>query len=188
MSKRSLFFLVAVSIIVPGLVAYILFSDQKLGTANDWHHALPHLNAVINSATTGLLVLGLIFIRADQQDKHRAAMIGAFILGTLFLVSYLLYHSSVPSTVFGDLNYDGSLDSSEKESLGYWRGVYLTLLLSHIVLAFVVVPLVLLAMFHALREDFDRHLKVVKFAYPIWLYVSISGVLVYFMIRPYYAY
>ena len=174
------------SILVPSLVTYILLNQGDMEGASSWHYYLPHINAAINSATAGLLVLGLYFIRNDHPDRHRAAMISAFVLGGLFLVSYLIYHASVPSTVYGDLNHDGNLDALEKDSLGIMRPVYLFFLLSHIVLAFLVVPLVLFALYHAVRENFDSHLKVVKYAYPIWLYVSITGVLVYFMIRPYY--
>jgi len=175
-----------VSVLVPALVAYLMFTQPPLNEAGSWHHYLPHVNAAINSLTAGLLVLGLYFIRTDQTDRHRGTMISAFLLGGLFLISYIIYHSSVPSTVYGDLNHDGDLDSLEKEALGGMRVLYLSLLVSHISLSILVVPLVLLALYHAFYENFDSHLKVVKYAYPIWLYVSVTGVLVYFMIQPYY--
>ncbi len=106
------------------------------------------------------------------MDYHKASMLAAFALGCLFLVGYIIYHSSVPSTSFG--------------GEGVIRPIYYTLLISHILLAIVVVPFVLLALYHALRSNIDRHKRVVKIAYPVWLYVSISGVLVYLLISPYY--
>jgi len=179
--------IILLSILVPVLVGYFLFGKEKLNEISEWYSYLPHINAIINSTTAALLVLGLVFIKSERQEWHKITMLTAFALGVLFLTSYLIYHSSVPSTVFGDLNHDGILDAGEKESLGTLRTVYLFLLLTHIALAFIVVPLVLLALYHALREKFDIHLRIVKYAYPIWLYVSVTGVLVYFMIRPYYS-
>jgi len=95
-------------------------------------------------------------------------------LGGLFLVSYVVYHGSAPSTSFG--------------GEGWIRSVYYTVLLSHIVLAAVVVPLVLVALYFALSNRIDQHKKLVKYAFPIWFYVSVTGVLVYLMIKPYYAF
>lgn len=176
-----------VSILVPVVIAYFLFSQSKLNEVSIWYSYLPHLNAILNSTTAALLILGLAFIKSKDRLRHKITMITAFVLGGLFLISYLIYHSSVPSTVFGDLNHDGKLGAREEESLGVLRIVYLSLLLTHIGLAFVVVPLVLMALYHALRENYELHKKIVKYAYPIWLYVSVTGVLVYFMIRPYYS-
>ena len=101
-------------------------------------------------------------------------MVSAFVLGALFLVSYVLYHGSAPSTSFG--------------GEGWIRSLYYFVLLTHIILAAVVVPLVLVALYFALSDRIVQHKKLVKYAYPIWLYVSITGVLVYLMIRPYYAF
>ncbi len=113
-------------------------------------------------------------------------MITAFILGALFLVSYVIYHASAPSTVYGDLNADSEVSREELSQLTIPREFYLFVLLSHILLAIVVVPFVLLAMNYAIQRNFNKHVKIVKFAYPIWLYVSVTGVLVYLMISPFY--
>ncbi len=113
-------------------------------------------------------------------------MTTAFFLGILFLISYILYHSTTSSTIFGDVNRDGILDEAETVLAGGMRSIYLLILLSHILLAIIVVPLVLFAFYFALTDKFDKHKKIVRFTLPIWLYVSVSGVAVYLLIRPYY--
>ncbi len=174
-SDRRFGYLVGIiAIAVPFLVGYLMFSNS--GTVQDgenkWVYLLPHLNAAINGSTSALLVAGLVFIKRNQIARHRNSMISAFILGSIFLVSYIIYHSTVPSTSFG--------------GTGWLRTVYYVLLISHILLAVVVVPLVIMALYFALSDRIEQHRKTVKFAYPVWLYVSVSGVLVYFMISPYY--
>ena len=113
-------------------------------------------------------------------------MSSAFFLGVLFLVSYLLYHSTSDSTVFGDINSNGMLDDYEAEQVGSMRMIYLFILLSHIFFAVLVVPFVLFAFYFALTDRIEKHRKTVRFTLPLWLYVSVTGVLVYLMIRPYY--
>lgn len=174
-----------VSVIIPLAVAVLIFMPARLDTGA-WVKFLPHLNAVINSATAALLILGVYFIKKGRTDYHRAMMLSAFVLGVLFLVSYIIYHASVPSVIYGDADGDGILAEAERAVLGNSRTVYLITLLSHIGLSIVVVPFVLMALYFALSEQNDKHRKVVKFAFPIWLYVSVTGVIVYFMISPFY--
>lgn len=175
----------AVSVVIPIAVAVLIFMPARL-EAGSWVKFLPHLNAVINSATAVLLLAGLYFIKRKKVETHKALMLGAFTLGAVFLVSYIIYHASVPSVVYGDVDGDGLLSEMEKSALGSSRSVYLAVLLSHIGLSAVVVPFVLMALYYSLTKQFDKHRKVVKFGYPIWLYVSISGVVVYWMISPFY--
>ncbi|MEQ8685830.1 MAG: DUF420 domain-containing protein [Imperialibacter sp.] len=174
-----------VSVIIPVAVAILIFMPARLN-AGEWVKFLPHLNAVINSATAALLLLGLYFIKDKKVDHHRAVMLGAFALGAIFLVSYIIYHASVPSVKYGDTNADGLLSEAEMAATGNGRTVYLITLLSHIGLSIVVVPFVLMALYFALTGQIEKHKKAVKFGYPIWLYVSVTGVIVYFMIRPFY--
>lgn len=174
------------SVVIPLAVAILLFMPAKLNLGSDWVSFLPHLNGVINTATSIALIAGLVFIRQKKIAYHRIAMLVAFILGSLFLVAYVIYHASAPSTVFGDLNGNGVLEFEESVSIGLLRPLYLFILLSHILLAIVVVPLVLLALYYAITRKFVRHRKIVRFAYPIWLYVSVTGVIVYLMISQYY--
>jgi len=176
-----------ISVVVPLLVALLIFTPGKQETSNNtWTSFLPHLNGVINSATSLILIAGIYFIKNGNKEFHKTAMISAFSLGCIFLVSYIIYHATSVSTIFGDIDHDGILSDLEAESTGNWRTVYLIVLLSHIVLAAIVVPFVLFAFYYALTGKFQRHRKIVKFTFPIWLYVSITGVIVYLMISPYY--
>ncbi|WP_128545583.1 DUF420 domain-containing protein [Larkinella soli] len=159
------------AVAIPVAVAVLLGIRRKVDLG-EWTTYLPHLNAVINSATALLLLAGLYFIRQKNITAHRTAMLSAFTLGAVFLVSYVLYHLSNESTPFG--------------GQGWVRPLYYFLLVSHIALSIGVVWFVLRAVYFALSGQYDRHRRVVRWAYPIWLYVSITGVIVYFMIAPYY--
>ncbi|MCX6213430.1 DUF420 domain-containing protein [Spirosoma sp.] len=161
------------SIAIPVAVAILLGIRQKIDLGS-WTTILPHLNAVINSLTAILLLIGFYFIRQGNIVAHKRTMLMAFTLGSVFLVSYVLYHLTNQSTPFG-----GS---------GWIRPVYYFLLVSHIVLSIVVVWFVLRAVYYALSGQIDKHKQTVKYAFPIWLYVSITGVIVYFLIEPYYIY
>jgi len=161
-----------IAIIVPIVVAVLLFMPSKIDLASEWVFFLPHLNAVINTAATVALVLALVFIKQNNIALHRAAMTVAFGLGAVFLVSYVIYHAAAESTVFG--------------GEGWIRPVYYFILISHIILAAVALFPILLAYYYGYTDQRAKHKKIVKFAYPIWLYVTITGVLVYLMISPYY--
>ncbi|GAA4407434.1 hypothetical protein GCM10023187_28000 [Nibrella viscosa] len=159
------------AVAIPVAVAVLLGIRQKVDLGS-WTTYLPHLNGIINSLTAILLMAGLYFIRQKNIAAHRLTMLMAFVLGSVFLVSYVLYHLSNESTAFG--------------GEGWIRPVYYFLLISHIVLSVVVVWFVLRALYYALSGQYAQHRRVVKWAYPIWLYVSITGVVVYLMIAPYY--
>lgn len=178
--------IVIISIIIPVAVAFLIFAPWKIENAGEWTEYLPHLNGVINSITAVLLIAAVVSIKKGNKSLHKSLMLSAFTLGAIFLVSYILYHASTDSTIFGDSNGNGVLEQSEKEEVGSARVFYLILLLAHILLATIVVPLVLFALYFALKEKFDKHKKIVKFTFPIWLFVSISGVVVYLLISPYY--
>jgi uncharacterized membrane protein YozB (DUF420 family) len=128
----------------------------------------PALNATLNGASAVLMMIGHALIRRKRILQHRALMIAALVTSSLFLTSYLYYHAHV-----GSVRFPGQ---------GWVRPVYFTLLISHTLLAATVVPLVLLALFAALRGRFERHRRIARWAYPIWLYVSITGVVVYVML------
>ena len=161
------------SVAIPVVVALLLGIRQKLDLGT-WTKVLPHVNGVINSVTAVLLIIGRIQISRGQIDRHRKTMTLAFILGSLFLVSYVLYHMSNDSTRFGS-------------EVAYVRLIYYFLLISHIVLSVVVVWFVLRAVYFAWSGQILAHKKTVKYAFPIWLYVSVTGVIVYLMISPYYS-
>lgn len=164
--------IVTIAIAVPVVVAILLFMPSKLDLASSWVYFLPHLNAVINTAASLALVLGLVFIKQGNVEFHRAAITTAIGLGAIFLVSYVIYHASAESTPFG--------------GQGWIRPVYYFILITHIVLAAVALFPILLAFYYGHTDQRAKHRKIVKFAYPIWLYVSVTGVIVYLMISPYY--
>ncbi|MBW3545511.1 MAG: DUF420 domain-containing protein [Bacteroidetes bacterium] len=186
--KLLLRIIIAVSIIVPLLVSVLLFSPVKIDLPVSFVRHLPTVNAVLNSTTAVLLILALRAIRKNNIIRHKQLMLSAMVLGMLFLVFYVVYHSSMPSAVYGDINGDGLRDATEKAAIGNGLYFYLVLLLSHIVFAAVVLPFVLMAAFYGIQDKLSKHRKVVKWAYPMWLFVSISGVLVYLMISPYYGF
>jgi uncharacterized membrane protein YozB (DUF420 family) len=129
---------------------------------------LPALNASLNGLAALLLVCGFVFIRRREVPRHRACMIAAFACSVIFLVSYLVYHARVGSVPF--------------QGQGPVRTVYFAILISHTLLAAAVPPLALLTLVRALRARFDRHRAIARVTLPIWLYVSITGVVVYWML------
>ncbi|WP_338874270.1 DUF420 domain-containing protein [Spirosoma sp. SC4-14] len=159
------------SLAIPIAVAILLGIRQKVDLGN-WTTYLPHINGIINSITSVLLLMGFYFIRQKNIEAHKRIMLTAFALGSLFLVSYVLYHLTNESTPYG--------------GQGWIRPVYYVLLISHIVLSVVVVWFVLRAVYFAISGQILKHKQTVKYAFPIWLYVSITGVIVYLMIKPYY--
>jgi putative membrane protein len=178
--------IIIISVLIPLVIAFLFIHTNEQAEVGGWVHRLPHLNAMINGLTAIILITGVLLIKDKNESGHRLAMGLAFVLGFVFMVSYIIYHASVPSTVFGDTNHDKILDDLELAALGGQRIVYLTLLLSHILFAVIALPLVLMAVYYALSDNRKMHKKIVKFTFPIWLFVAVSGVAVYFMISPYY--
>jgi putative membrane protein len=158
-----------VSILALALLAYLLLLRQ--GSRADAHALafMPAVNASFNAMSAVLLVLAVRAIKAKQVARHQALMISAFASSTFFLVGYLAYHY-----VHGDTKYPGT---------GALRGVYLALLASHVLLSIPVVPMCLAAFYYAFRRSFATHKRITKVLFPIWLYVSITGVLVFAMLR-----
>lgn len=129
---------------------------------------LPALNAALNAMSAVFLATGFILIRAGRREAHKRAMVAALVCSTLFLSSYLVYHAQV-----GSVRFRGQ---------GTVRVVYFAILISHTLLAVTVVPLALVTLVQALRERFDRHRRIARVALPIWGYVSVTGVVVYWML------
>lgn len=169
--KRATLAANATSVAIPVVVAILLGIRTKMDLG-DWTKMLPHAIGTINTLTSVLLILGLVAQKTGKIGLHRLAMTMAFSLGAVFLVCYVTYHLSNPSTNFG-----GS---------GMMRGFYYFILVTHIGLSLVVLPLVLRAFLFALTNQFEKHRRVAKYAFPIWLYVATTGVVVYMMISPYY--
>jgi len=130
----------------------------------------PGLNATLNGTSAVLLLIGRELIRRGRMVAHRAVMITALISSSLFLTSYLYYHWHV------------HVESLHFQGQGWIRPVYFTILTSHTILAIVIVPMVIVTLSRALRERFDRHRAIARWTYPLWLYVSVTGVVVYLML------
>lgn len=157
----------AISIAVPIAVVILLALPNKLDLG-EWTQSLKHIIGGVNTLTSMALILGLYFIKSSKINAHRLMMTTAFALGAVFLVCYVLYHLTNPANRF--------------TGEGFIRNIYFFTLITHIGLSIIVLPLVLRAMFYAVTRQFAAHKKIVRFAYPIWLYVSISGVVVYLML------
>ena len=134
---------------------------------------LPAVNATLNATSAVLLATGYAFIRKKQVNAHRVCMVSAFVVSMLFLVSYIVYHLHAGRTKFTED--------------GWVRPVYFTILLTHTVLAIAIVPLVLMTLYRAMRGQFDRHVRIARWTLPIWFYVSVTGVIIYFMLYHWYA-
>lgn len=158
--------------VIPLAVAILYFLPGVFKIEGANVKMLPAVNAVLNSLTAVFLVLGYYFIRRKDIARHRAMMGVAFLLGALFLVSYVAYHSQGIVTKFG--------------GVGAIRNVYYFILLTHILLAAITVGLVLFTLYFALTEQFAKHRRIARWTFPVWLYVSVTGVIVYLMIAPYY--
>ena len=163
--------LLVISIGLPLIVAS-LYLLPKRNMVGGIVYAIPAFNAIINGLTIGVLIAGYVAIKRKNLVVHKALMLSAITLSVMFLGGYVAYHSQVESTSFG--------------GQGIIRGIYFSLLISHIVLAAVIAPLILVTLLRALRGEFALHKHIAKFAYPAWLYVAVTGVIVYFMILPYY--
>ena len=129
---------------------------------------LPLLNACLNTLSAILLLSGYIAIKNNHKVLHRNFMVSALLVSALFLTSYLVYHYHVGSRPFPDL--------------GYIKTIYLLILFPHIVLAAVMVPMILKTFWHAFRGEFEQHMKIARWTFPIWMYVSVTGVLIYLML------
>ncbi len=185
-NKPALYIIGVLGIAIPVVVALLLYMPQtgKLGDLDV--SFLPHLNGVLNSATALALLVGYYFIKSKNIMAHRTSMLTAFGLSSLFLISYVTYHFQAASTLYGDLNGNHVLEEVEKEATGSVRYVYYFFLLTHIVLATIIVPFVLTSIYYGITNQVDRHKRVSRYTFPMWLYVALTGVLVYLMIKPFY--
>ena len=157
-----------VSLAVVLVVGYLLLGHRAAPGAGPLVAALPLLNACLNATSAALLSAGWFFIRRRQVTAHKTCMVSALTVSMLFLVSYVTYHSLSGSRPFG--------------GTGWIRLVYYPMLVSHIVLAAAIVPLALTTVYRALQGSFARHVRIARWTLPIWLYVSVTGVLVYWML------
>jgi putative membrane protein len=173
-SDRNFFWLVVgISLAVPAVVATLRFLPEAYRPNALFAMHLPKLNAMLNTAVSLALVCGYVAIkRTKNRGVHKAFMLTAFVLSALFLVSYVVYHTVMPSTPYCEE--------------GFIKYFYLTVLLTHVILAAVILPLVLYTIYFSTSGNYIRHKRIARWTFPLWLYVSITGVVVYLLISPCY--
>lgn len=149
-------------------------------------HIFALLSALVNTAVSVLLLLALWLVKQKKIQAHKNTMLFTMALSVLFLVFYIAHHLFTGETKFGDINHDGLLDPTEISSAGAIRYVYYFIISTHITLAGIVMPFVLYSAYRGLTAEYDKHKKLVRYTFPVWLYVAITGVVVYLLISPYY--
>ena len=170
--KKFLPYIIAAAIAITVVVAVLAFAPRLEFLDGFNVYLLPLFNAIINGSTFLVLLMALFAIKRKNITLHRRLMTAAIALSLVFLLSYVLFHASTEQTKFGG---EGSI-----------RTIYFIILVTHILLAIIIVPLVLISYVRAISEKFDKHRKIARVTLPIWLYVTFTGVIVYLMIAPYY--
>jgi putative membrane protein len=159
------------AVIILFLVWYIYFRESSGHSDHDFIKSLPFVNACLNGFSASLITIGVICIKRQKVKTHTTCMILATVSSALFLVGYLLYHY-----YHGDTKFPGE---------GVIRPIYFFILITHIITSIVVVPLVFLTLFFAITKRFAKHRKIAAWTYPVWLYVSVTGILVYYLLKTY---
>lgn len=149
-------------------------------------HIFATINAFINSAIALLLVMALVAVKNGKYRLHKRLMTTALILSVLFLVSYIAHHLLTGEAKFGDSNHDGLVSEEEKLLVGNVRIVYYFILATHIFLAAIILPFILFTAYRALTAEYALHKKLARITWPLWLYVAVTGPVVYWLISPYY--
>ncbi|RXG24678.1 MULTISPECIES: DUF420 domain-containing protein [Leeuwenhoekiella] len=175
--------IIILSIAIPVAVAF-LFTIRIPGVPRLGF--LPPIYATINGLTAVLLIAAVIQIKKGNRVAHENIMKICIGLSLVFLVLYVVYHATSDSTIFGDTNLDGELSSAENSSIESFKYIYYFILISHILLSIGVIPFVLVTYVRAVLGKFEMHRKIARITFPIWLYVAVTGVIVYFLISPYY--
>ncbi len=183
--KRAKIFIWVVSIIVFSVIT--ILARVKLNVNLGFNpHFFAAANAVLHSGFTVLLIVGLLAVKKRNYLLHRNIMFVAIIISLLFLISYICHHLFTGDTKFGDINHDGIISADEKTLAGSVRMVYYFILLTHIPLAGTILPFILFTAYRSLTGEYEKHKKLARITWPVWLYVAITGVVVYLMISPYY--
>ena len=185
--KAQKIWIIVLSIAIPIVVALLFMIKLKdFGFDVAPLHFLPPIYAVINGITAMLLIAAVVAIKNQKIKLHKCLMTSAIACSLLFLAMYVAYHATSEATMFGDINHDGKLDMLEKSTVGKIRFVYYFILFTHILLSIIIIPMVLTTYLRAWASQFDKHKKIAKITFPLWLYIAITGVIIYLMIAPYY--
>jgi putative membrane protein len=183
--KKAKIFIWVTSVIVFGAVAMLSKFRWNVNLGFN-PHLFATANGIINLTVTVLLLSALLAVKRNLYLLHKRLMIAAIILSLLFLVSYICHHLFAGETKYGDINHDGIVSANEKTVAGSLRIVYYFILLTHIPLAGIILPFILFTAYRSLTGEYERHKKLARITWPIWVYVAITGVTVYLMICPYY--
>lgn len=176
------------SIIIPIAVAALFgINLKKMGFDVEPLSFLPPIYASINGLTAVLLFWAVAAVKKGNAQLHEKLIKVCMICSSLFLLMYVAYHMTSVSTVYGDVNGDGVRDAAEKLALGASLYIYTFILITHIVLSVIIIPFVLFTFVRGIAGAYERHKKLARITYPMWLYVAVTGVIVYLMISPYYA-
>ena len=168
--------------------AVVVLSRVKLNVDLGFNvHLFARANAIINSCVAILLIVALIAVKSRKYLLHKNLMFAAMGLSILFLVSYICHHLFAGDTRFGDVNLDGVVTDIEKAAVGNKRIIYYLILGTHIPLAGIILPFILFSGYRAMTGEFEKHKKLTRITWPVWFYVAVTGVVVYWMISPYYS-
>ncbi len=183
--KKAKIFIYTVSVIV--FLAVTALGRYTLDINLPFNkHLFATANAFINATVVLLLFTGLIAVKQKKFVLHKNLMQIAIALSVIFLVSYICHHLFTNPTKYGDANHDGVISEAEKIAVGFSYYIYYFILVTHIPLAGIILPFILFSAYRALIGEYEQHKKLVRITWPIWLYVAITGVIVYIMISPYY--
>ncbi|SDW76397.1 putative membrane protein [Hydrobacter penzbergensis] len=184
--KKARWLIAIVSFVV--FSAVVIMGRVKLNVHPDFDvRIFAVINAVLNSVVALLLIAALIAVKQKKYLLHKRIMMTALVLSVIFLLSYIAHHLLAGEARFGDINHDGILSDEEKEAVGIkLRLVYYLILSTHIFLAAIILPFILFTAYRGLTAEFSLHKEIAKITWPLWLYVAITGPIVYCMISPYY--
>jgi putative membrane protein len=183
--KRAAWLIGIFSVVV--FVIVVLLGRYKLEVNVGFDiHIFALINAFLNATTAVLLVLALYVVKNGNYLLHKKIMMTALVLSVLFLVSYITHHLLAGEARYGDGNHDGIVSPEELALVGNMRPVYFFILGTHIVLAALILPFILYTAYRGLTSEFDKHKKLARITWPLWLYVAVTGPVVYWMISPYY--